>query len=87
MGLIVLIVVGGLLGWLATIILKIEDGRSIARSMIAGVFGSLAIGLILTRGNMLGGVSTATLLFAMLGSVVSIALYVVYRRRTVRENV
>lgn len=87
MGLIVLIVVGGLLGWLATIILKIEDGRSIARSMIAGVFGSLAIGLILTRGNMLGGVSTATLLFAMLGGVVSIALYVVYRRRTVRENV
>lgn len=87
MGLIVLIVVGGLLGWLATIILKIEDGRSIARSMMAGVFGSLAIGLILTHGNMLGGVSTATLLSAMLGGVVSIALYVVYRRRTVQDNV
>lgn len=81
MGLIILIVTGALLGWLATIALKIEDGRGILRNVVAGIVGSLGVGLATSGGLFLGAVRASTLLWAMLGAIVLIALYNVVRQK------
>ena len=54
MGLLILLVVGALLGWLATIILRIEDGRSILANALVGVLGSLIVGAIAGNGAVFG---------------------------------
>ena len=77
MGLIILIVTGALLGWLATIALQIEDGRGILRNVVAGVAGSLLVGMA-TSG---GAIRASTLLWAMLGAIALIALYNLMRRK------
>ena len=81
MGLIILLVTGALLGWLATIALQIEDGREILRNMIAGVLGSLVVGLATSGGVLLGSIRASTLLWSMLGALALIAIYSVVRKR------
>lgn len=80
MGLLILIVVGALLGWLATIILRIEDGRSIAFNTGAGVSGAVVTGLVVGTGTILGSISGATLLWSVVGALVAIALFNLIRR-------
>ena len=84
MGLLILLVVGALLGWLATIILRIEDGRSILANALVGVLGSLIVGAIAGNGAGFGTVSGVALLWAVLGSVVAIGLFNLVRQRAYR---
>ena len=84
MGLLILIVVGALLGWLATIILRIEDGRSILSNALAGVAGSLIVGLIAGNGAIVGSVSGIALIWAVMGSVVAIGLFNLVRQYAYR---
>lgn len=84
MGLLILVVVGALLGWLATIILRIEDGRSILANALVGILGSLITGLIAGNGAIFGTVSGLALLWAVLGSIVSIGLFNLFRQRAYR---
>ena len=81
MGLIILIITGALTGWLATIALSIEDGRRILRNIIAGIVGSLGVGLATSGGVFLGAIRGSTLLYAMIGAIVLVALYNVVMRR------
>ena len=84
MGLLILLVVGALLGWLATIILRIEDGRGILANALVGVLGSLIVGAIAGNGAVFGTVSGVALLWAVLGSVVAIGLFNLVRQRAYR---
>lgn len=84
MGLLILIVVGALLGWLATIILRIEDGRTILANALVGVLGSLVAGLIAGNGAIFGTVSGVALLWAVVGAAVSLAVFNLVRRRAYR---
>ncbi|MCA0909864.1 hypothetical protein [Qipengyuania gaetbuli] len=84
MGLIILVVTGALLGWLGTIALKIEDGRAILRNVLAGIAGSLVVGIATSGGVFLGAIRGSTLLWAVLGAVVAIGLYNFVRQRAVR---
>ena len=81
MGLIILIVTGALLGWLATIALQIEEGREILRNVAAGLVGSLGVGMATSGGVFLGSIRASTLLWAMLGAIALITLYNVVRQK------
>lgn len=81
MGLLILIVTGALLGWLATIALKIEDGRNILRNVVAGIVGSLVVGMATSGGVFLAAIRASTLLWALIGAIVLIGIYNAVRRR------
>ena len=81
MGLIILIVTGALLGWLATIALRIEEGRAILRNVVTGIVGSLGVGLATSGGVFLGAIRASTLLWAALGAIVLIGLYNIVREK------
>tara|TARA_B100001179_G_scaffold203099_1_gene165083 strand:+ start:651 stop:905 length:255 start_codon:yes stop_codon:yes gene_type:complete len=84
MGLIILIIAGALLGWLASIFLQLEDGRSIARNILAGTIGSLIVGVATSGGIFLGSIQGITLLWAALGAVVVIGAYNLFRQKALR---
>ena len=75
MGLIILILVGALLGWLATIALRIETGREILRNVLAGTAGSLIVGFATSDGMLLGSIRATSLLYALIGAIIFISLY------------
>jgi uncharacterized membrane protein YeaQ/YmgE (transglycosylase-associated protein family) len=81
MGLLILTLLGAVLGWLATIVLRIEDGQRILSHILAGVVGSLLAGLLIGNASIVGGVRAIALLWAVLGALAAIASFVVLRQR------
>lgn len=90
MGLLFMIVVGAILGWLAAIILRIETPRGILLNIAAGVGGALLAGLLvgpllLGSASLLSGYyRVGSLLLSLAGSVLVIAAFNVFWRGELR---
>ena len=90
MGLLFMIVVGAILGWLAAIILRIEAPRGILLNIAAGIAGALLMGLIIGP-LLLGGAAliagyyqVGSLLLSLAGSLVLIAALNIFWPRQLR---
>ena len=87
MGFVVLIAVGGILGWLASILTRSDDGRGIALNVGLGIIGALVAGAFASSDSLLIGLSATALLLALLGaSVVLGALYFARRANANRDG-
>jgi uncharacterized membrane protein YeaQ/YmgE (transglycosylase-associated protein family) len=81
-GFIVLFAVGGVLGWVASILTRGDDRRTIAYYLAAGVAGALLFGALASDESLIVGLSATTLLAGMAGAVVLLAGLTFARRRT-----
>jgi uncharacterized membrane protein YeaQ/YmgE (transglycosylase-associated protein family) len=89
MGVVFLVVVGGILGWLAAIIMHTEDPRGVLFNVAAGMGGALATGLVVAPMLGLGSVlegqhSIAGLLTALAGAIVLLFAVNLLRTRELR---
>ncbi len=89
MGLIIALVVGGIIGWLASIVMRTDAQQGILLNIVVGIVGSLLGSFLL--GPLLGGGSITsgsldirTLLTAFLGAVILLAVVNLFRRGAVR---
>ncbi len=74
MGLIILIAVGAILGWLASIIIRLDDQHEILLNVAVGAGGALVSGLLVKSDSILVGISAGALLVGVAGSFVSLVL-------------
>jgi uncharacterized membrane protein YeaQ/YmgE (transglycosylase-associated protein family) len=81
MGLIIFLVIGALLGWLAAIVQRIEDGRGVMMNVGAGALGALVGGLIANQGSILSGVSAVSIPAAIVGALVLVGILGLFRNR------
>lgn len=84
MGLLVLIVVGALLGWLATIVMRLEERQDILLNIAVGVTGALVAGVLANHGSILGALSSTALLASLGGAIVLLAIVNWVRRGVLR---
>jgi uncharacterized membrane protein YeaQ/YmgE (transglycosylase-associated protein family) len=89
MGLIILIIIGGILGWLASIVMRTDGQQGILLNVVVGVVGALLAGFLLNPliggGNIMNGdFSGSSLLVSFLGAVVLLAIVNLVRRGSVR---
>lgn len=89
MGLLILIVVGGILGWLASIVMRTDGQQGLLLNIVVGIVGALLAGFLLNPmiggGNIMSGNFSATsLLVSFLGAVVLLAIVNLIRRGSVR---
>jgi uncharacterized membrane protein YeaQ/YmgE (transglycosylase-associated protein family) len=89
MGLIILIIVGGILGWLASMVMRTDGQQGIFLNVVVGIVGALLAGFILNPliggGNIMhGDLSMSSLLVSFLGAVVLLAIVNLVRRGSVR---
>ena len=89
MGLIILIIVGGILGWLASIVMRTDGQQGIFLNVVVGIVGALIAGFILNPllggGNIMAGdFSASSLLVSFVGAVVLLAIVDLVRRGAVR---
>lgn len=82
MALLVLIVLGMTLGWLASILARTETPGEIFRQIAAGVIMSLVAGIITNDGTVLGSLSFLALGAALAATIVALVLYNAVRRRS-----
>jgi uncharacterized membrane protein YeaQ/YmgE (transglycosylase-associated protein family) len=83
------IIIGGILGWIASIIMHTNAQQGLFLNIIVGIIGALVAGFLLTP---LFGISTinqnnfsiASLLVSLLGAIILLAIVNLFRRGTVR---
>lgn len=78
MGLVFMIVMGAILGWLAAIVMRAESRRGLTRNIGSGIAGALGAGLgvspLVGGGSLLAeSYSVTALLLALAGSILVIA--------------
>ena len=89
MNLIILLVVGGVLGWLASLIMRTDGQQGILLNIVVGIVGAFLAGLVLNPmiggGNIMSGdLSMSALLVSLLGAIVLLAIVNLVRRGSVR---
>lgn len=88
MGIIVWLIVGGVVGWLASIIMRTDAQQGILLNVIVGIVGALLAGFIISPllgvGTINEGVTLSTFLVSLVGAVILLAIVNLFRRGTVR---
>ena len=89
MGLIVLLVVGGVIGWLASVIMRTDGQQGIFLNVVVGIVGAVLAGFIVTP--LIGGapitsgaLSIQSVLVSLLGAIVLLGIVNLFRRGSVR---
>ena len=89
MNLIIMLIVGGVLGWLASLVMRTDGQQGILMNVVVGVVGAVLAGYLLTP--FLGGApitsgafDVKSLFVSFLGAVVLLALVNLIRRGSVR---
>lgn len=89
MGIIILIVIGGVLGWLASLVMRTDAQQGLVLNIVVGIVGALLAGFLINPliggGNIVNGdFSASSLIVSFLGAVVLLAIVNLFRRGSVR---
>lgn len=85
MNLIVWLVVGGIIGWLASIVMRTDAQQGIFLNIIVGIVGAFIGGLIFSGGSINNaGLNLYSFLVSLLGAVILLAIVNLFRRGSVR---
>jgi uncharacterized membrane protein YeaQ/YmgE (transglycosylase-associated protein family) len=89
MNFIIWVVLGGIIGWLASIVMKTNAQQGIFLNIVVGVVGAFLGGLLLTP--LLGSgtinnddFSLPGVLVSFLGAIILLAIVNLFRRRSIR---
>ena len=89
MGIILWLVIGGVVGWLASIVMRRDGSQGIILNVVVGIVGSVVgawlIGPIVGAPSINSGqISFASLLVSFLGAVILLAIVNLITRKSVR---
>lgn len=88
MGILVWLIVGGVVGWLASIIMRTDAQQGILLNVVVGIVGALLAGFVVSPmlgiGTINQGISLATFLVSLVGAVILLAIVNLFRRGRAR---
>lgn len=89
MTLILILIVGGIIGWLASLVMRTDARQGVILNVVVGIVGALIAGLVVTP--LIGGAPITSgsfdlmsLLASFIGAVILLALVNLFRRGSVR---
>ncbi|HET7316134.1 MAG TPA: GlsB/YeaQ/YmgE family stress response membrane protein [Sphingomicrobium sp.] len=85
MGFIVWLIIGGIIGWLASLIMRTDAQQGIILNIIVGIVGAVIAGLIFGGGSINDNpLDLTSILWSLLGAIILLAIVNLIRRGTVR---
>jgi len=86
LGILVWLIVGGVVGWLASLIMRTDAQQGILLNIVVGLVGAVIAGLISTHGNIntANPLDVTNILWSLLGAVILLAIWNLIRRGRVR---
>ena len=89
MNLIIILIVGGIIGWLASIVMRTDAQQGVFLNIVVGIVGALIAGFLVTP--LIGGApitsgnfDVMSLIASFLGAVVLLAIINLFRRGSMR---
>ena len=89
MGIIIAIIVGGVAGWLASIVMRRDASMGILLNVVVGIIGALIGGWLIApliggSTGMSGGFDIMGFVAALIGAIILLAIVNLFRRGRVR---
>lgn len=85
MNFIVYLIVGGIIGWLASLLMRTDAQQGIILNIIVGVIGAIVAGVIFGHGvSSTNPFEITGILWSLVGAVILLAVVNLVRRATVR---
>lgn len=88
MNFLIWLIVGGVVGWLASLIMRTDAQQGILLNVVVGIVGALIGGWVISPmvgvGSVNEGISVASFLVSLAGAVVLLAVINLFRRGRVR---
>ena len=83
MGIIIWLIIGGIVGWLASIIMKRDGQQGILLNIIVGIVGALIAGFLF-GGGINEAITVRTFIFSLIGAVILLAIVNLFSRGKLR---
>jgi uncharacterized membrane protein YeaQ/YmgE (transglycosylase-associated protein family) len=80
---IIWLIVGGVCGWLASLVMRTDAQQGIILNIVVGIVGAVIAGLLFGV-DMNHGISITSFLYALIGAIILLAIVNLIRRGTVR---
>ncbi|MBV8686419.1 MAG: GlsB/YeaQ/YmgE family stress response membrane protein [Alphaproteobacteria bacterium] len=84
MGIIIWLIVGGVVGWLASIIMRRDAQQGILLNIVVGIVGAAIGGFIMNHGDINEGITVMSFLVSLVGAVILLAIVNLFTRRSIR---
>ena len=78
------LIIGGIVGWLASLIMRTDAQQGIIMNIAVGILGALIAGFVLGKGNINHVINLETFFWSLLGAVILLAIVNLIRRGRVR---
>ena len=83
MGIIIWLIVGGVVGWLASLIMKRDAQQGIILNIVVGIVGALIAGWIF-GGGINQTITLTSFLYSLIGAVILLAIVNLFTRKSIR---
>ena len=83
MGIIIWLIVGGIVGWLASLIMRRDAQQGILLNIVVGIVGAVLAGWVF-GGGINEAITIRTFLFSIVGAVILLAIVNLFTRGRVR---
>ena len=82
------LIVGGICGWLASLIMRTDGQQGIILNVVVGIVGAFLAGWLISPmlgvGTINEGISIGSIMVSLLGAVILLAIVNLFRRGSVR---
>lgn len=78
------LIVGGMVGWIASIIMRTNAEQGVLLNIAVGVVGAALAGFLVTGGSINQDVNIASILISLIGAIVLLGIVNLVRRGAVR---
>ncbi|MGE8286611.1 MAG: GlsB/YeaQ/YmgE family stress response membrane protein [Stenotrophomonas sp.] len=84
MGIIVWLIVGGIVGWLASLIMRRDAQQGIILNIVVGIIGAMIAGFLFNRGSINAAITLQSFVLSLLGAVILLAIVNLFTRKSIR---
>lgn len=84
MGLILWLIMGGIIGWLASLIMRTDAQQGVMLNIVVGIVGAFIGGMIFTGGTINDMISISSIIVSLIGAIILLAVVNLLRRGSAR---
>jgi len=88
MSIVIWLIVGGIVGWLASLIMRTDGQQGILLNVVVGIVGAVLAGWLISPlvgvGTINQGISIASIVVSLIGALILLAIVNLFRRGRAR---
>jgi uncharacterized membrane protein YeaQ/YmgE (transglycosylase-associated protein family) len=88
MGILIWLIVGGIVGWLASLVMRTDGQQGILLNVVVGIVGAFIGGWVISPlvgvGTINQGISIGSVVVSLIGAIILLAIVNLFRRGRVR---